>query len=85
MHINEIKKSFDWMDSCYLAGERENRPTLDVFIKNHCNEFYSVCAVIDGVSFDVSSKRQSLRRFKTLDAAAKALVTSGIKVFTIAM
>lgn len=85
MHINEIKKSFDWMESCYLAGERESRPTLDVFVINNCNEFYSVCAVIDGVRFDVSSKRQHLRRFKTLDAAAKALVSSGINVFTITM
>ena len=84
MHINEIKKSFDWMDCCYLAGERDSRPTLDVFIKNN-GEFYSVSAVIDGVSFDISSKRQSLRKFKTLDATSRALVSAGIKIFTVAM
>lgn len=85
MHINEIKKSFEWMDCCYLAGDRETRPTLDVYIKNHNDEFYSLSAIIDGVTFEISSKRQSIRRFKTLDAAARALAGSGIKVFTVAM
>ena len=85
MHINEIKKSFDWMDCCYIAGERDSRPTLEVFVKNHGGDFYSISAVIDGVSFEISSKRQLLRRFKTLDAASRALVGAGIKVFTIAM